>query len=133
MFASVKIPINDADRAYATGEWDAGAGVTFGGPIGSFYGHGEAGYWVLGDPPEGELRDPWVLRLELGRRFGRWWGAVAADGAGETVPGFGSAASVEAIVRRQVGERSVLGGVVAVGLTDAAPDVYVAFEWQLGG
>ena len=49
------------------------------------------------------------------------------------VPGFGSAASVEAVVRRAVGSRSVLGGVVAVGLTDAAPDIYVAFEWQVGG
>ncbi len=133
LFAAVKVPFNDASRPYATGAWDAGAGVALGRHLGRFYGRGEVAWWTLGDPPGGELEDPWVVRLELGRPLGfRWWAAMAVNAAGETVPGTGDAASVEVTMRRRVAT-GVIGAVVAVGLTDATPDLTLALQWQLGG
>lgn len=130
VYASVKVPVNGADRAYATGKWDAGAGLVYRRWFGRWLGRAETSWWRLGDPPEGELSDPWAVRLEAGHALGEWWGSCAGEAVGETVPGYGNAASVEVALRHRLGGDASLGGMVAVGLTDATPDLVVALEWS---
>lgn len=130
LYASVKVPANGANRAYATGEWDAGAGLIYRRAVGRWHGRAEAAYWVLGDPPESDLRDPWAARLEARRPFGDWWATLAGEAVGETVSGYGAAAAVELGLHRRLGGSASLGGVLAAGLTDAAPDLVVCIEWS---
>ena len=73
------------DSGFGTGEWDYGAGITVSRQAGSTLLLADLGYWVYGDLPDLELKDPLTFGVGLGRTLsdGRFsvhasvWGSTA--------------------------------------------------------
>ncbi len=132
-WAAVKAPIAGTNSGFGTGEWDVGGGLAFAYNSGRTWYWAEAGYWLLGDPVDYELIDPFFLRLEFDHRIGpgAWSVGAAVDGSTETVDGAGGRSVVSANVKRHfmVGRRIEFK--IGAGLTEASPDWIASFGWRV--
>jgi len=133
VWAAVKAPIADAGSAFGTGEWDSGCGLAFAFNTNQTWFWAEAGYWLLGDPSEFDLINPFVVRLEFDRGIGsgNWSLGAAFDGSSETVEGAGDRAVLSGALRRHFKLGRHIELKVGVGLTDASPDWVTSIGWRL--
>lgn len=132
LWAAVKPPIADETSGFGTGELDAGGGVTFGRRAGRGLWLGELGAWVLGDPPDFELEDPFSWALSYGHPVGdRGSLLVGVAGWTETVDG----ADGPAWASLSGGRRLRGGGLVTLtgtaGLSETAADWSLALGWSV--
>lgn len=129
--ATVKLPLTDTTD-FGTGQWDAGAGVSLSHPIGRSALAGiDVGYWVLGDLPDLDLRNPWLAGVSITvMRPGGWAMSLTGSGARSVIDGFPDAYSVRGTIGH-VTSGTVIGISAAVGLTDTAPDLTVGLHWGL--
>lgn len=133
LWAAVKAPVADVTSGFGTGEWDTGGGLAFTFSTNNLWFGAEAGYWLLGDPVDFELTNPFVLRLEIDRSVGTgpWSLGARFDGSTETVDGAGNRAVLSGIFRRYFKHGRQIEMRIGAGLTDASPDWVVSFGWRL--
>ncbi|HXF96498.1 MAG TPA: hypothetical protein VNI61_10410 [Gemmatimonadales bacterium] len=127
---AVKFPLTDTSQ-FGTGAWDAGATLSATRWLGGGFVALDLAFWRLGDLPDLELGDPLTASVTLGRRVGTdWIGSVFATGGTSALEGYPAPASIGAVWARTGAPAWTAS--VALGLTDAAPDLVVALAWRLG-
>lgn len=129
--ASAKVPLNDT-TGYGTGAWD------FGGSASLSYLFGlttmisvDAAYWIMGDLPELDLKDPLLLSATVSYLGLAGWGVSGSiSTASPVIEGFASSTLVSGSVFTIAGGRSV-GLNVGIGLSEMAPDITVSLSWRM--
>ncbi len=130
----VKAPLADPTRGFGTGEWDGGGSLSVARRLGSTLLFGELGYWILGDLPDLELRNPVSFSVGVGQRIAGGKLSVLASLSGtsrilaETDPPL----DVGGGIGYRLGEGRSLGVSVSVGLSESSPDLAVSAGWQIG-
>lgn len=130
--AAVKLPLADTST-FGTGQWDVGAQMSvdhsFGGRVWAAL---DLSYWVLGDLPDLELRDPVSGMVSVGYLGRSGWGWSLLGHAGSPiVDGFDGTASLGGSLTRVAGGRSGWALMSLVGLTETTPDLTVGLSWSL--
>jgi len=129
--AGMKVPITDT-ASFGTGAWDFGGSVSLSYSLGTVAMVSvDAGYWVLGDPPELDLQNPVLLSASVAHLSRSGWGfSLAYYSASAVITGFSSSRSVSAGILR-VGAGQSIGLNLGVGFTDTTPDIMVGLNWRL--
>ncbi len=129
-----KIPLARLESGFGTGEWDFGAGLSLSKRIGSVFLFADVGYWILGDLPDLELRDPWVYILSLGLPISGNKAALmfSYSGSTETISGVEPPSSLSVGVSFRIGPRSSLMLSGSLGLSESSPDFSASFGWSIG-
>lgn len=126
----VKAPVAGVSE-FGTGEWDFGAALSASGRIaeGWLLSCG-ASFWLLGDMPDYDFRNPTGGSLELARRAGDWMVSVYGYASTPTLHGYDAPVSIGlGLVRSRVS--GSWGVRASVGLTETAPDVTAGVTWNL--
>lgn len=129
--AGMKVPVTDT-ASFGTGAWDFGGSMSLSYSLGAVAMVSvDAGYWVLGDPPELDLQNPLLLSASIAHLTRSGWGfSLAYYSASSVIAGFSSSRSVSAGILR-VGATQSVGFNVGVGFTDTTPDIMVGVNWRL--
>ena len=128
--AVVKAPVAGVSE-FGTGEWDLGAAVSATGRVaeGWLLSCG-ASFWLLGDMPEYDFRDPVGGSLELTRGVGTWMVSLYGVASTPSLHGYDAPVSIGlGFVRSNVS--GSWGVRTSVGLTETAPDVTAGVTWNL--
>ena len=126
----VKAPVAGVST-FGTGEWDLGAALSTSARVG-----GEwllscgASFWLLGDMPDYDFRNPVGGSLELARRAGDWMVSVYGYASTPSLHGYDAPVSIGlGLLRSRVS--GSWGVRTSVGLTETAPDVTAGVTWNL--
>jgi hypothetical protein len=131
---SFKVPIADVDQGLGTGEADYGAGISLNKVFSRNLVLAEMIYWVLGDPPELELKNLVDYIVAIGRPIAnnKLSIFVSFSGSSEIVNDVEPPSQVGVGLGYQFSSRSNLNGSISIGVTDSAPDFSVSFGWGIG-
>lgn len=126
----VKVPAAGVEE-FGTGEWDAGTALSASARIaGTWLLSTGVSFWMLGDMPDYDFRNPVGGSLELARRAGGWIVSIHGYASTPTLPGYDAPVSIGAgLVRSKVS--GSWGVRTSVGLTETAPDVTAGVTWSL--
>jgi Putative MetA-pathway of phenol degradation len=132
--AQVKAPVARLDSGFGTGEWDYGAGLALSKRIGGAVLFADASYWMLGDLPELELKDPWVYSVSLGLPFSRGRSSLLVSyfGMSRVIEGAAPASSLGLGLSLKVGTGSSLMLNAGFGLSESSPDLALSLGWAIG-
>lgn len=129
----LKVPLADVDRGFGTGAWDFAAGVSLSESLGPALLFADVSYWVLGDLPELELKDPVAYSFGLGAPLAGGKLGLLASYLGYTEiledvdpP---SQLSLGLSILLPAG-RSVIAS-AGMGLSDSSPDLTLSFGWRM--
>ncbi len=129
--ASAKVPLNDT-TGYGTGAWDFGGA----GSLSYLFGlttmvSVDAAYWVMGDPPELDLRNPLLLSASISYLgLSGWGGSGSLSTSSPVIDGYPGSTMVTGSILR-VGRSRSLGLNIGVGLSEMAPDITVGLTWRM--
>lgn len=129
---AVKAPMGNVERGFSTGAWDYAAGLSLSGVLGGTMLFADVAYWVFGDPPGLEYRDPVAYSLGFGRPLiGGKLGLMASVlGYTEVIEGVAPPAQASLSLSYLIDwSRSLMGG-VSFGLTDSSPDIAFSLGWS---
>jgi hypothetical protein len=131
---SFKAPIADVDQGFGTGEADYGAGISLNKVFSRNLVLAEMIYWVLGDPPELELKNLVDYIVAIGRPIAnnKLSIFVSFSGSSEIVNDVEPPSQVGVGLGYQFSSGSNLNGSISIGVTDSAPDFSVSFGWGIG-
>lgn len=131
--ADVKVPIANVDRGFGTGEWDYSAGVALAKSLGRTMLFTDVAYWVLGDLPDLELKDPIAYSVGLGHALpgGRVGLLATVFGYTRILEGVDPPAQVSLGLSYLLGGGRSLLGSAAFGLSESSPDISFSFGWRL--
>lgn len=131
---SFKVPIADVDQGLGTGEADYGAGISLNKVFSRNLVLAEMIYWVLGDPPELELKNLVDYIVAIGRPIAnnKLSIFVSFSGSSEIVNDVEPPSQVGVGLGYQFSSGSNLNGSISIGVTDSAPDFSVSFGWGIG-
>lgn len=131
--ADVKVPIADVDRGFGTGEWDYSAGVALSKSLGRTMLFTDLAYWVFGDLPELELKDPLAYSFGLGHVLpgGRVGLLASVFGYTRILQGVDPPAQVSLGLSYLLGNGRSLIGSAALGLSESSPDIAFSCGWRL--
>ncbi len=134
VYAVAKPPLADEDSGFGTGEWDYGAGITISRQAGSILFLADLGYWVYGDLPDLELKDPLTFSLGLSHSLsgGRLLVGASVWGSTETVDGVDGPLQIGITASRLVGSGRSYSLTLSAGLTESAPDHSLSVGWRVG-
>jgi hypothetical protein len=126
----VKAPVASVSE-FGTGEWDFGADLRTSARVAEGWlllcG---ASFWLLGDMPDYDFRNPVGGSLELARRTGGWMVSIYGYASTPTLHGYDAPVSIGlGFVRLRVS--GSWGVRTSVGLTETAPDVTAGVTWSL--
>lgn len=131
--ASIKPPLASVTDGFSSGEVDYAFGASWSSWRGRQSVLADVTYWVVGDPPDTDLRNVPAFYVGYGRvldsRY-RWSAIVSASGSPPLAPGLGSTAQISAAVLRTVGRTGAAGVSVDVGLTGGAADIALGTTWR---
>ena len=130
--AGAKAPVADVDSGFGTGEWDYGVGLSAAQPLGRTLVLADVSYWVLGDMPDLELRDPVSYALAVGHPLSERIGLlVSIFGYSRIIEGTDPPTQLSLGLSYLMGQKRSFTGSAAFGLTDSSPDVSVSLGWRL--
>lgn len=134
LVAEFKPPLANADRGFGTGEPDYGAGMSLAKAVGRNFAFVDITYWVLGDLPDLELKDPVAYSVAVGRPLanGKYSVLVSFSGYTEILNDVDPPAQVGIGLTYRLDSGPSLTGSLAFGVTDSNPDFSVAFGWDIG-
>jgi hypothetical protein len=66
----LKVPTAATGNNFGSGEFDYGLGIVLRKSINTYVGFVDIGYWILGDPPGVNYKDPLTIGAGVGRFFG---------------------------------------------------------------
>lgn len=131
----LKVPTAGTANNFGTGEFDYGLGVTLRKSIDSFLGFVDLGYWILGDPPGLNYKDPFTLGAGIGHFFGYGrYGLMLYFGSYSNIlPEYESNRQVSLGFNYRVNNRTILTLIGSAGLSDTSPDILLSggLEWVL--
>ena len=130
--ASVKAPMGDVEQGFSTGEWDYAAGLSLSGLLGGTLLFADVTYWVFGDPPGLEYRDPVAYSLGFGRPLagGKLGLLASVFGYTQVIEGVAPPAQATLSLSYIIDSRSSLIGGASFGLTDSSPDIGFSLGWS---
>ncbi len=130
--ADVKAPIADVDRGFGTGAWDYSAGLSLAKSLGRTMLFTDLAYWVLGDLPDLELKDPLAYSFGFGHALpgGRVGLLASVFGYTRILEGVDPPAQVSLGLSYLLGSGRSLIGSAAFGLSESSPDVSFSFGWR---
>lgn len=130
---AAKAPLRSIESGVGTGAWDMGVGTSAVVGGGGLLAFADVSYWSFGDLPDMDLDPVWTWATSLSRAFSGGRLAVTASFTGSTsfVPSVEAPRSLGAgvLVFSPSGRSLSLG--VAVGLSEAAPDLSVSMGWSV--
>jgi hypothetical protein len=92
----------------------------------------DVSYWVLGDMPDLELRDPVSYALAVGHPLSERIGLlVSIFGYSRIIEGTDPPTQLSLGLSYLMGQKRSFTGSAAFGLTDSSPDVSVSLGWRL--
>jgi hypothetical protein len=131
---AVKFPLSDVDSGFGTGEWDYSGGISLAKTAGRGFFLVDASYWVLGDMPDLEIKDPVALSVAYGRSVGssgRYSIMGSVYASTPTLEGVDPPLTVAVTIMRLFdGGRSV-SLTAYTGLTESVSDFSFAVGWRL--
>jgi hypothetical protein len=131
--AGAKVPVAGVDRGFGTGEWDYGAGLSAAQPLGRMLILADFSYWILGDMPDLELKNPVSYALAVGHPLSERLGLlVSVFGYSKIIEGTDPPAQLSLGLSYLIGANRSLTSSAAFGLTESSPDVSVSVGWRLG-
>ncbi|MEE9132287.1 MAG: transporter [Gemmatimonadota bacterium] len=131
--ADVKVPIADVERGFGTGEWDYAGGLSLSKSLGLTLVFLDVSYWVLGDFPDQELKDPITYSLAVGHPIARARLGLFASlfGNTEILDGVEPPMQLSLGLNYLVAPGTSISGSAAFGLTESSPDLSLSFGWLL--
>lgn len=134
VYGAVKPPLADEDSGFGTGELDYGGGVTFSKRADSILFLADLGYWVFGDLPDLELKDPFTYSLGAGSLLadGRYSVLGSISGYSEIVDGVDGPVEAALTLGRRLRSDRSFDIRLSAGLTDTAADFGVSLGWRVG-
>lgn len=134
VYGAFKPPLADEESGFGTGGWDYGAGLTVTKRANSVFLLADLGYWIFGDLPDLNLKDPLLYSLGVGRSLkgGRYSVLASVFGNTETVDGVDGPLQASFSLNRILRSGRGLHVTLATGLTDSAPDVSLSAGWRIG-
>jgi hypothetical protein len=129
-----KVPLATLESGFGTGEWDYGAGISLGKRLGGVFLFADLGYWVLGDLPDLELKNPWsyVVSMGLPLSGGKAALMLSYSGLTEIIAGVEPPSALGLGLSIRVGSRSSLLFNGSLGLSESSPDFSASFGWSIG-
>jgi len=131
----LKAPTAGTGNNFGTGEFDYGLGVTLRKSMNSYLGFVDFGYWVLGDPPGVNYKDPFTIGAGVGRFFGYGrYGLMLYFGSYSNIlPGYESSRQVSLGFNYRINNRMILTLMSSAGLSETSPDILLSggLEWAL--
>jgi hypothetical protein len=130
---NLKVPLGDVERGFSTGAWDYAAGLSLSGVLAGTLLFADVAYWIFGDPPGLEYRDPVAYSAGFGRPlFGGKLGLMAAlYGYTEVIDGVTPPVQASVSVSYLIDWSHSLMGGVSFGLTDSSPDIAFSLGWSV--
>ncbi len=134
LIGDFKAPLADVDQGFGTGKADYGAGISLSKVFSRNLVLAEMTYWVLGDLPELELKNPVGYSVAIGRPIasGKLSVLVSFSGSSEIVNDVEPPAQVGIGLNHRFSSGPSLNGGISIGVTESAPDFSVSFGWSIG-
>jgi hypothetical protein len=131
--ADLKIPLADVNRGFGTGKWDYGGGILLTKSTGTYYLFADLSYWILGDLPELDFRNPVVYSIGWGRAFanGAYGVLTSFSGSTSSITGVDPPAQISAGFNYRMKSGRSVNGSIAVRLSESVPDMAVILGWRL--
>jgi hypothetical protein len=132
--ADAKPPLANPSNGFGTGEWNWSLGVSLAKKLGPVFGFVTLGYWMLGDMPDLELKDPFVYSLSLGKPLAQGKYSVLASYSGQTqvLETAEPPSMISLMVGRFFNTSSSLSLSTSFGLSNSAPDIAIGLGWHIG-
>jgi hypothetical protein len=132
--ARLKVPTAGTQNGFGSGEFDYGASLTLRKRFGSYLAIGEAGFWVLGDPPEVTYKDPLVVGIGAGKFFsgGRTGILFYYETYTAILEGLEPLRQLSLGLNHRLSPGLMLSMIAAAGFSDSVPDVSLSsgIEWS---
>lgn len=131
--AGFKVPLSDVDMGFGTGEADYGTGISLIKSLDCNFVFIDLSYWVLGDLPDLELKDPIGYSIAFGRSLasGKCSGLISFSGYSEIINDVEPSAQVGVGLTYRLESKAKLTGGLSLGVTDSAPDFLVSLGWGI--
>lgn len=131
----LKLPTAGTANNFGTGEFDYGLGITLRKRMNSYLGFIDFGYWLLGDPPGANYKDPFTISAGMGRFFGYGrYGLMLYFGSYSNIlPEIESNRQVSLGFNYRLNPGLSLTFITGAGLSETSPDLLVSggMEWEL--
>jgi hypothetical protein len=129
-----KVPVATFESGFGTGKWDYAAGVSVGKRLGRVVLLADIGYWILGDLPELDLKDPWSYIASLGIPLagGKTALMLSYFGFSRIISGVEPPRSLGLGLSFKVGPKSSLLLNGSIGLSEFSSDFSASLGWSIG-
>ena len=130
---AAKAPMADVDSGLSSGEWDLGIGGSLVVGSGRVLFLADASYWWMGGMPDVELGDAlsYAVGVSTAAFSGRGSVMATVSGMTRTIETMDAPVLLSASVGHGAGARSLLSATAGFGLTESAPDLYLALGWSV--
>ncbi len=120
----IKFPTASSSKNFGTGEFDYGLTANFSKRLGDYAGFLDASYWLLGDSPEIDYRNPFTYGLGIGRFFsgGQFSILVYYQGYTTILPDFDPPQQGSLGLYYRVNSQTVLSLTTSAGFSNTSPD-----------
>jgi hypothetical protein len=133
LFVETKVPVASVEDGFGTGEWDYGTGLSLSRVFGGTFVSADVGYWILGDMPQLEFKDPVSYGAAVGFYFAAGSGGVmlSYSGSTEVIEEAGAPSQIGLGANYRLEEDIGINGMLSVGLSDSSPAFSLSFGWQV--
>jgi len=131
----LKIPTAATGNNFGSGEFDYGLGIVLRKSINMYVGFLDLGYWILGDPPGVNYKDPFTIGAGVGRFFGYGrYGLMLYFGSYSNIlPEFESNRQISLGFNYRLNPGLIFTVITGAGLSETSPDFLFSggMEWAL--
>ncbi len=131
----LKIPTAATGNNFGSGEFDYGLGMVLRKSVNMYIGFLDLGYWILGDPPGVNYKDPFTIGAGVGRFFGYGrYGLMFYFGSYSNIlPEFESNRQISLGVNYRLHPGLIFTVITGAGLSETSPDFLFSggMEWAL--
>jgi hypothetical protein len=131
----LKVPTAATGNNFGSGEFDYGLGIVLRKSINTYVGFVDIGYWILGDPPGVNYKDPLTIGAGVGRFFG--YGRYALmfyfGSYSNILPEFESNRQISLGFNYRLNPGLIVTIITGAGLSETSPDFLLSggMEWAL--
>jgi hypothetical protein len=131
--AQIKFPTASKDRNYGTGEFDYGTTVNLTKRWKNYAGFLDAGYWLLGDTPEINYKNPFTYGIGIGRFFnnGKFSALLYYQGYSAILENYDPPRQGSFGFYYRTSDQTILSATATVGVSDTSPDFGLSAGFSL--
>ncbi len=122
--AQIKFPTASTGKNFGTGEYDYGATLNLSKRLGNYAGFLDAGFWLLGDSPEIDYRNPVTYGIGIGRFFSdeQWSALLYYQGYTTILPDFDPPRQGSLGLYYRSSSQMILSLTATAGFSNTSPD-----------